>query len=161
MKWTPRRLKFVLNLYGPFVGAGVRVTHIAENWREVRVAMRLRWYNRNAVGTHFGGSLYTMVDPHVMLMLIQLLGDRYVVWDKAAAIEFVRPGKGTVHATLCVTDEDLASIRAMTTGGRVGLPQFDIEIVDDAGQTVAKVRKTIYVREKKQTHALPRGAGCL
>ena len=66
---TPRLARFVLNIFAPYVGAGVRVTHVRDDWRELRVAMRLRWHNRNAVGTHFGGSLYSMTDPHLMLML--------------------------------------------------------------------------------------------
>ncbi len=75
MKWTPRRLKLVLRLYPPYLGAGVNVTRIDPDWHELHVSMKLRWYNRNAVGTHFGGSLYSMVDPHLMLLLMGLLGD--------------------------------------------------------------------------------------
>ena len=37
--------------------------------------MALRWYNRNFVGTQFGGSLYSMVDPFYMLLLMPLLSD--------------------------------------------------------------------------------------
>ena len=89
MNFTPKQLKRILNLYPPYLGAGVRVTYIREDWKELHVSMSLRWFNRNAVGTHFGGSLYSMVDPHLMLLLMQLLGKEYLVWDKAANIEFV------------------------------------------------------------------------
>ena len=75
MRWTPRRLKFLLNLYGPFRGARIRLEHISEDWREIHVSMKMRWYNRNIMGTHFGGSLYAMVDPQYMLMLMQVLGE--------------------------------------------------------------------------------------
>ncbi len=87
MKWTPRRLKFALNVYPPYLGAGVSITKVDRDWRELKVSMKLRWYNRNAVGSHFGGSLYSMVDPHLMLLLMKLLGEDYVVWDKAASID--------------------------------------------------------------------------
>ena len=50
------KLKRIMNWYGPYLGAGVKLEHIADDWREVRVAMHMKWYNRNAVGTHFGGS---------------------------------------------------------------------------------------------------------
>ena len=79
MRWTPRRMRWRLNLYPPYLGAGVRCTHVADDWRELRVEMKLRWFNRNAVGTHFGGSPYSMVDPHLMLLLMQLLGPEYTV----------------------------------------------------------------------------------
>ena len=86
----------MLNLYPPYLGAGVKVTHISEDWRELRVSMSLRWFNRNAVGTHFGGSLYAMVDPHLMLLLIRLLGEKYWVWDQSAAIDFIKASKQKV-----------------------------------------------------------------
>ena len=35
----------------------------AEDYRHARVELRQRWYNRNYVGTHFGGSLFAMTDP--------------------------------------------------------------------------------------------------
>ncbi|MCG8563637.1 MAG: hypothetical protein MI747_00990 [Desulfobacterales bacterium] len=63
MKLTPRLIKWGLNIYGPFVGAGIKMEYIAQDWRSARVSMKLRWYNRNIMGVHFGGSLYAMVDP--------------------------------------------------------------------------------------------------
>ena len=148
MKWTPKRLKLVLNLYPPYLGAGVRVTHIGEDWRETHVAMKLRWYNRNMVGTHFGGSLYAMAEPHFMLMLLQLLGKDYVVWDKSAVIEFVSPGRGTVSSVVKITNEDLMAIKANTADGRRYLPEFEIEVVDEKEEIVARIKKTVYVRKK-------------
>jgi hypothetical protein len=150
MKWSPRTLRTGLNLYGPYLGAGVKVHYIADDWREVRVSMKLRWYNRNAVGTHFGGSLYAMVDPRLMLMLMHLLGDGYVVWDKAAHIDFKKPGRGAVHSTIRLSDEDLDWIRRQTAGGKTCLPEFDLEIVDGNGSLIAAVKKILYVREKSE-----------
>ena len=91
-------LRRLMNLWPPFLFSGIRVTHLADDWREAEVEMRLRWYNRNWVGVHFGGSLFAMTDPFYMLLLIHLLGPDHVVWDKAAAIDFVRPGRGRVRA---------------------------------------------------------------
>lgn len=148
-RMTPRRMRRLLRLYGPYLGAGVRVEHIGEDWRELRVAMHLRWYNRNAFGTHFGGSLYSMVDPHLALLLSQILGREYVVWDKSASIEFRRPGLGTVRATLRVSDEALAIIREKTAGGEPHLHDFQVEIRDEKEIVVAEVHKVLYVRRKK------------
>ena len=149
MKWTPRRLRFVLNLYPPYLGAGIKVTHIGADWREIHVAMKLRWYNRNMVGTHFGGSLYAMAEPHLMLMLLQLLGKDYVVWDKSAGIEFVAPGRGTVRSVIKITDQELQAIRANTADGDSYLPEFNLQIVDEDDRIVARLNKTVYVRKKQ------------
>jgi hypothetical protein len=148
MKWTPKRLKFILNIYPPYLGAGIRVTHVGDDWREIHVAMKLRWYNRNRVGTHFGGSLYAMAEPHPMLMLMQLLGRDYIVWDKLAEIEFVAPGKGTVRSVIRITDQQLAAIKLHTANGGSYLPEFDLQVIDAENKTVAKIKKTVYVRKK-------------
>lgn len=149
MKWTPTLLKYALRIYGPYLGAGVKTTYIADDWHEAHVQMRLRWYNTNAVGTHFGGSLYCMVDPQLMLMLLQILGPEYVVWDKASTIEFLKPGRGMVKAVISVTPEEVADIRAKTGGGDKHLPVFTLHVTDEAGEPVAKVTKTLYVRKKR------------
>ncbi|MEJ2011738.1 MAG: DUF4442 domain-containing protein [Anaerolineales bacterium] len=148
MRWTPRRLKLILNIYPPFLFAGIRVTKISPDWRELRVSMRLYWFNRNAVGTHFGGSLYSMVDPHIMLLLMQLLGSEFTVWDKAAGIEFHKPGTGTVSCVVRITDEDLAEIRRKTESGLPFRPTYVLAIVDDEGDPVATVTKELHVRRK-------------
>lgn len=145
-----KKLKRMMNWYGPYLGAGVKLEHIAEDWREIRVSMDMHWYNKNAVGTHFGGSLYSMVDPHYMLMLMKLLGKDYVVWDKAAAIEFIKPGTGKLSAKMQVTDEMLVTIKSATANGEKFLPQYRVEIFNQSGDLVAQVMKTLYIRKKPE-----------
>lgn len=149
MKFTPKLLKRILNLYPPYLGAGVKVTYISEDWRELHVAMTLRWFNRNVVGTHFGGSLYSMIDPHLMLLLIQLLGKEYLVWDKSANIEFVKASKRKVTSVIKISNEDLELIRSNTDNGEKYFSNFIVEIRDEDDDLVARVKKTIYVRRKQ------------
>ena len=148
MKITPRLLRLILNLYGPYLGAGVHITHISNDWRELRVSMKLHWYNRNAVGTHFGGSLYSMVDPHFMLLLMKLLGNTYIVWDKSSNIDFIRPVNGPVHAVIQISKEDEMRIREQVKSAEKYLPEFEVQIHDDEGKPVALVKKVLYVRKK-------------
>ncbi|MFG0380308.1 DUF4442 domain-containing protein [Pseudomonas sp. zbq_18] len=143
-----RLLRLGLNFYPPYVGAGIRVRAISSDFRHVRVRMGLGWYNRNYVRTQFGGSLYSMTDPFFMLMLMQLLGRDYIVWDKAASIDFVSPGKGPVYADFHIDDALLTDIRTHTAGGDKYLPQLHVEIRDASGTLVATVHKTLYVRLK-------------
>src|ERR1039457_1616792 len=98
-----------INIWPPFFGAGIRV-----RWRSNRVVdveMKLRFWNRNYVGTHYGGSLYSMADPFYMLMLMENLGRDSIVWDKAARIRFRKPGKGRVKAEFRLSDAQLDDIR--------------------------------------------------
>ena len=143
---TFRRL---MNLWPPFFFAGIRVVHIAEDWREVAVEMRLGRLNRNYVGTHFGGSLFAMTDPFYMLMLLRVLGRDYVVWDKSATIDFVKPGRGTVTARFRLEEERLAEIRAAAADGSKVLPIFHCDVRDAEGEVVARRDRTLYVRRKR------------
>lgn len=145
---SPRGLRFLLNWYRPYRGAAIRVAHISDDFKHARVEMDLRWYNRNYVGTQFGGSLYSMVDPMYMLLLMRLLGREYIVWDKTAHIDFIRPGRGKVHADFTITDEELLAIKTAADNGEKVLPHWDVWIKDEDGEVVAKVRKGLYVRKK-------------
>jgi hypothetical protein len=144
-----RKLGRRINFYPPYLGAAVRITHIAEDFRRVEVEMPLRFYNRNYVGTHFGGSLYSMVDPFYMLMLINILGPDYIVWDKAANIRFKKPGKGVMKATFELTDEKIAEIRAAADTQSKVEPLFLVLVKDEAGDVVAEIDKLLYIKKKK------------
>ena len=145
---TPRRLKLWANWWPPFLFGGVRVLEIGEDWRYAKVQLKLRWYNRNYVGTQFGGSLYAMTDPFYMLMIMENLGRDYIVWDKAANIEFISPGKGPVFADFEIDEALLERIRSHTANGERYLPQLHVEVRDAEGVLVARVQKTLYVRLK-------------
>lgn len=141
-------LRRLINLWPPFLFTGIHATRISPDYREVDCQLSLRWYNRNYVGTHFGGSLFAMTDPWYMLMLMPLLGRDYFVWDQQAAIEFIAPGRGKVTARFRIDDATLAEIRERTASGEKYLPQFVIDIVDEQNELIARVTKTLYVRKK-------------
>ena len=149
---SPAWMKALINLWPPYIGAGVRVEHISPDYRRVQVALKLRWYNRNAVGTHFGGSLFAMTDPFYMLMLMKILGRDYIVWDKAASIDFVAPGRGKVTALFELDEQQVAAIVNATANGDKCLPELAVRVVDEQGQTVATIRKTLYIRRKQPKH---------
>jgi len=141
--------RMLLNLYPPYFGTGIYVKKISDDYREVLVEMKLRWYNRNYVNTHFGGSIYAMTDPFYMLMLIQNLGKEYVVWDKSATIDFIKPGRGTVFAHFVITEQQIQDILNHTKEGERYLPEFIVNVVDNNGDLIAVVKKVLYVRKKK------------
>ena len=147
---SPALLKFVMNLWPPFLGAGIKVRHIAHDFREVRVELPLSWRNRNYVRAHFGGSLYAMTDPFFMLMVMRNLSSDYRVWDKSATIDYVAPGRGTVRAVFALSDHDLEQIHAATAAGDKHLHLFRTEVCDEQGLTVARIEKIVYVRKKQR-----------
>ncbi|MCX5213132.1 DUF4442 domain-containing protein [Kitasatospora sp. NBC_00240] len=138
-----------INLWPPFLCAGIRVLSVADDFRFAKVRLRLGRLNRNYVGTHFGGSIFAMTDPFWMLLVMQNLGRDYVVWDAAAEISFVSPGRGDIFAEFTLTDDRLAEIRELTQDGKKALIWFDTEVVAADGSVVARVRKQVYVRQKR------------
>jgi acyl-coenzyme A thioesterase PaaI-like protein len=148
-----KKLQRLLRFYPPFLGAGIRVKRISDDLRTIEVEMALRFYNRNYVGTHFGGSLYAMCDPFFMLILINDLGPDYIVWDKAATIRFKKPGKGLVKAIFHVSEERLNEIRAQVHAQGKVEPQFHVQVTDSEDNVIAEVDKLLYVRKKEWTKA--------
>jgi len=142
-----KRFKMI-NWYPPFIGAGIRVERTSDDFSEIEVHMKLRWWNRNVVGTQFGGSLYMMCDPFFMAILMSHLGRGYIVWDKAARIDFLKPGRGRVKVVFRIPPEEIARIREQADTQPKVEPEFEVDVVDDAGVVVARVHKTLYVRKK-------------
>jgi hypothetical protein len=147
-KVLKRHMRTVLNLYTPFLGAGIRIKRLDSDWRTIEVEMKLRRWNSNYVGTHYGGSLYSMTDPFYMLMLIENLGRDYIVWDKSACIRFRRPSKGTVTANFTLTEAILDEIRTALQTQEKLEPTFNVEVRDAEGKVVAEVQKILHIRRK-------------
>jgi len=137
-----------MNVYRPFLGAGIRVTRVSKDFHEADVQLRRVPGNGNAFGTHFGGSLYAMTDPIYVLMFVGILGDSYLIWDKSAKIDFIKPGRGTVTAKFRLSEADVLAAREATASGAKYLPVFTVEVVDASGTIVARVEKELYIRRK-------------
>lgn len=143
-----RAMRLAMNAWPPFAFAGIRVTRMDDDYRHVDVVLRKHRLTSNYVNTQFGGSLFAMTDPFWMIMIMNNLGRDYVVWDKAAQIEYVTPGRTDVTASFTLTQADLDDIRAQTADGAKHLRWFDNDVVDADGAVVARVRKQVYVRRK-------------
>lgn len=141
-------LRLMFNLWPPLMGAGIRIKRIQPDWKEVDVEMKLRRWNANYVGTHYGGSLYSMTDPFYMVMFIEILGRDYIVWDKAASIRFRKPGRGTVFAKFRITDEQIAEIRvALKTEEKIDR-EYRVDVKSGDGEIIAEVKKLLQFRKK-------------
>ncbi len=145
---TPRRLRRLFNWWPPFLFSGIRIEAVSDDWRYARARLKLRWYNRNYVGTAFGGSLFALTDPFWMILVMESLGRNYLVWDQAGEIEFIAPGRGDVIAEFRVDDAVLDELRAATADGGKVRRWFETEVRALDGSLVARTRKQLYVRRK-------------
>lgn len=146
-----RNIRVLLNIWPPLLGAGIRVTRLDADWRAVDVEMKLRRWNRSYVGTHYGGSLYSMTDPFYMVMFIENLGRGYVVWDKSASIRFRRPGRGTVRAEFRLSGEQIEEVRRALEKEEKIEREFGVDVKDVRGQVVAEVKKLLHFRRQIET----------
>jgi acyl-coenzyme A thioesterase PaaI-like protein len=143
-----RWMRWMFNLFPVYRRTGARISYISSDWQEVHIKLPLNWKTRNYVGTIFGGSMYAAVDPIYMVMLIRLLGRKYVVWDKAATIQFKQPGRNVLTAKFIVSSEELASIRAALEAQKTLDRVYKIDLVDKGGNICAVVEKTIHFKKK-------------
>lgn len=150
-----RRMRWGFNFFPAYRGTGARITYIADDFREIRVRLPLNWRTRNYVGTIFGGSLYAAVDPMYMIMLIKILGPEFVVWDKAATIRFLKPGRTTLEARFLITEEEVRTIRELLEKAPSLDRVYRVELKDAEGKVHAEVDKTIYVRKRRPEEGKP------
>lgn len=146
---TPHFLKLRLNTYAPYIGAGIKIDHISLDQGLCVVSMELTTLNKNIVGTQFGGSLYSMVDPFYMLMLMHQLGSNYVVWDKSSHIDFIAPGNSRVTARMKIPSTEVITIQELAKDGEPVFREYKVDIVDDQQKLIATVTKTLYIRLRK------------
>ncbi len=144
MSWWLRHIGW----WPPLFGTGIKVTRLDKDLRAVDVEMRLMRWNKNYMGVHFGGSLFSMTDPFYMIMLARNLGQGYVVWDKAASIRYKRPGRGRVRAEFRLSEERLTEIRASLEENGRHDARFAVEVKDEEGWIVAEVERLIYCATK-------------
>ncbi|WDD97561.1 DUF4442 domain-containing protein [Thalassomonas actiniarum] len=142
-------MRWALNLWPPIFFSGIKIKHLSADYRSAQATLTMRPWNTNAMGAHFGGSLYAMTDPCYMLMLMAQLGKDYVVWDKSADIDYIKPGKGLVTADFLISEALLDDIIKNTANGDKYLPQLPVYVKDAQGDVVAKVNRTLYIRRKQ------------
>src|SRR3989338_7910705 len=144
------KLLKLFNFWPPFFAAGIRIKKLSPDFRAVDVKMKLRFWNKNYVGTHYGGSLYSMTDPFYMLMLIENLGPDYVVWDKAATIHFKRPGRGAVSANFRLSQNQIEEIKNILETHSKYEPVFTVHVLDSEQKVICEVTKTLHIKKKNQ-----------
>lgn len=138
----------LLRFWPPFWGAGISVKAFNDDYSRIVVQMKMRFWNKNYVGSHYGGSLYSMTDPFYMLMLMEALGKNYIIWDKVGTIRYKKPAHGHVFAEFALLPEQLNAIKLQADEKEKSEPVFEIKIIDSTGVIVAEVIKTLYVKRK-------------
>lgn len=151
-QWLLLRL---INFWPPFLGAGIRLKRVAPDFTQAEVELRLRFWNRNYVGVHFGGSLYAMTDPVYMLLAMEQFRARgwlqdYIIWDKAAVIRFKKPGRTNVQARFHLAPAQIEEFKRLADELGRHETVIPVQVTDPSGEVIAEVEKTLYIRRKRK-----------
>lgn len=144
--WHSWSYRWLINLWPCYLGTGARITFLGSDWLSLRVKVPLTWRTRNAYGTHFGGSLYAAIDPLFVLMYRKVLGPEVEVWDKAATIQFKRPGRTPLFAELQLEAGELDLLRSALAEGLKVDRTYRVDLRDAQGQVHAVVEKVVHFR---------------
>jgi Domain of unknown function (DUF4442) len=143
--------RYAVRFYPCYRRTGVRVLHVSADFREIRIKLPLNWKTRGFNGTTFGGSIYGCIDPVYMTMLSMILGEKYIVWDRAATIDFIKPGRSALYATFQLAEKEIEQIRAeLETAERIQRA-YSPELVDEHGVLHAKFSKTIVIKKRESS----------
>nr|WP_280954591.1 DUF4442 domain-containing protein [Shewanella sp. WXL01] len=126
-----------------------RIVSVSKDLTEVTMRLPLSYRNRNYVGSIFGGSMFSAVDPIPMVQLINLLDSQYVVWDKSAEIYFKAPAREDLYADFVFTEQELEQIkRDVEQQQEINLIKTT-QLTNKARDKVfCEVKKTLYISTK-------------
>lgn len=137
------------NLFPVYRRTGGKITFISDDFKEMHVLLSLKLKTRNIVGSVFGGSIYSSTDPIYMAQLMQILGKSYIVWDKAATIDFKKPIYKKAKALFLISDELIKTIKDEVDQNGKYVFDLPVQYVSMDEQTIhAEISKTLYVASK-------------
>lgn len=142
-----RRVGF--NFFPAFRATGARVIYLSEDMRKLRIKLPLNLRTRNIHGTLFGGAMYAATDPLYAILVKVALGPGFIIWDKAGAIRYKKPGRSALYAECSLSDAQVAAMRKRLEFEPSVDLNYEIELVDERGVVHAVVQKTIYAARKE------------
>ena len=148
-RWKPHLIRFGFNLHPAYRRTGGRVDYVSPDLSTIRVRVPLNRGTRNLVGTIFGGSLFAVTDgPHPFLLILAL-GRDYVIWDKAASIQYKQPGRTTLYGDCTITAGEIAKVKDILTRQPEVDRVYRVELKDDKGVVHSIVERTVYIANKE------------
>ncbi|WP_430400348.1 DUF4442 domain-containing protein [Flavobacterium sp.] len=145
--------KILFNISPMYRRTNAQLIEVSKDIHRVKIKISLNYKNRNYMGTMFGGSMLSATDPIYMIQLLQILGDDYVVWDKATNIRFKKPANQHCYAIFEFTEQEIIKIKEdVTKNNEIDIIK-NLTIQGRNDQIFAIVDKTIYISTKSHYEA--------
>lgn len=146
--WRPAILRWGFNWFPAWRATGGRVIHVSADLKRIVVKLPLNRGTRNAVGTIFGGALFATTDGlHPTLLALQL-GHDYIIWDKAGAIRYRKPGRAPLFAEFHIDDAETELVREIVARDGECERTYTVELKDRHGVVHTIVERTVYFAVK-------------
>ena len=144
-----RTLRLGFNLSPMYRRSTAKLVEVSDDISRIVTKLPISYKNRNYVGSIFGGSLFSAVDPVPMVQLINLLDSNYIVWDKSAEIFFKAPALEDLYAEFTYSQDEIDHIKATIAAQKEMEVVKVTQLTNKAKSKVyCEVRKTIYIADK-------------
>ena len=101
------------------------------------------------MGSIFGGSMFSAVDPIPMIQLINLLDDNYIIWDKSVQINFKRPAREHLYASFEFAEEEIEHIKQeVAAESEIEYKKKTLLTNKDGTTIYCEIEKTLYIANK-------------
>lgn len=140
--------KYGFNFSPMYRRSTAKIIFVSKDLLNVKIKIPISWKNKNYVGSIFGGSLFSATDPIYMIQLIHILGDNYVVWDKAATIKFRRPARSNAFAEFIFLPEEINQIKQDVLQKKEIDFVKKLSVVSENKTVFCELEKTIYIAKR-------------
>lgn len=152
-KLSPRKMRWMFNLYPPLLFQRIRCTYVAEDFRQMDFRIRKSRWNKNHNGTIFGGTIYAAADPVIPVMYWQGLKERGILiqaWLMAASIQFEKPGDTDLYLRFALAEEDFDQAEAELAERKKSVRTHQVEVHNGDGERCANAEVVTYLRLLRQ-----------
>lgn len=126
-----------------------KVVAISCDMHQVTIKLPLSYKNSNYLGAIFGGAMQSATDPIYMIQLMNILGDDYVVWDKAASIKYKRPARETIYGEFFFSEQEIAMIKEKVNEENEFDYHKSLVLKSKSDIVYAEIDKLLYIAQKE------------
>ena len=141
--------KYFFNISPLYIRTTGNIKYVSDDVHKIIVEIPLTYNNRNYSGTMFGGSILSATDPIYMLQLIHILGTNYIVWDKSAYVDYIRPINKKAIAVFEFQKEEIEKIKEMVKNDKEIVIKKQMNITNSEGQIFCYLEKKIYIADNQ------------
>lgn len=152
-------LKWAMRVYPPLLFQRIWVKKFHPGFLAVEVKIFKSVFNINYNRSIFGGTIYAAADPFFAVLFYQLMlrkGYNIIVWQKAAEIFYLKPGRSDLYFRIDISVEEIEKVCSLLDTDGKAEHMCTLEIKDNQGDVTARVSNLVYIRNLDSTLKNPK-----